>query len=366
MAADEDLVFTLAWDDIDAKALPEDSRQRGTDAFRRAVVHFLQRQYESLSGKATIIVNDSARTVTVRWARKQEGLQSVEETVQSALERGDFGVAVPLLKALLATTPGNPTALYNLGMVYSDQGKLALAEDLLSQAAAADPENARIVVALGVAQARGGDLPTAIKTLERAAKIAPEDAFAHQNLGACLLKEGDAERAENHFRRSLLADPANLRSQFGLAQALETSGRLHDADEVYQAVIKAAGHTPVGEMAKEGRTRIAHALMRQRGGDERPDVVMYCLGALERFDGMTSEEIRKLGQEIAVLGMKGLDINDPATKYRLRSLPGEFSGLHLVSLMYVAFQHIAPGTDVGIDLATEYQTAKKMHRGQRG
>ena len=89
---------------------------------------------------------------------------------------------------------------------------------------------------------------------------------------------------------------------------------------------------------------------------------MYCLGALERFEKMTPEEVQRIGFEIAMLGKSGLDVNNPAPSYRLRTLPGEFSGLHLVSLMYVAFQQIAPGQDVGFDLATEYEMALALRR----
>jgi tetratricopeptide (TPR) repeat protein len=364
MTAGDDLVFSLAWDDIDLATLPDDSRQPGSDAFRRAVTLFLQGQYEPLGGKARIVFNDTERTLTVQWA-KRAGYRSVEEKVQEALGRGDVSVAIPLLKALIAAGLDNPTPLYNLGMVYSDQGRLEEAKALLRQAAALDAENAQIMIAIGVAHARNGDLAAAIATLELATTIDPEDSFAHQNLGACLLKQDDAERAVDHFRKSLRRDPDNLRSRFGLAQSLETLDRLHDADEVYQEIIKAAGHTPVGEWAKEGRTRIAHALLR-KGGDQRPDVLMYCLGALERFEGMPKQEIQAIGQEIAVLGMRGLDINDPSKKYTLRLLPGEFSGLHLVSMMYVAYQQFAPDLDVGINLAAEYAAAKELHDARRG
>jgi Flp pilus assembly protein TadD len=281
------------------------------------------------------------------------------------LARGDIGVAIPLLKALIAAEPDNATLLQNLGMAYSDQGRLQEAKDLLRQAASLDPNNAQIVIAIGVVHARAGDLASAVATLEQAVRIAPEDPFAHQNLGACLLKQDEAQRAEEHFRKSLEADPDNLRSRLGLAQTLESLNRLHDADEVYQQIIKEAGHTPVGVWAKEGRTRIAHALLR-KGGEERPDVLMYCLGALERFDGMSKLEIQAIGQEIAVLGMRGLDINDPSRKYTLRLLPGEFSGLHLVSMMYVAFQQFSPNLDVGIDLAAEYAAAKELYDSRRG
>lgn len=78
MAADADLDFTLAWDDIAPSTLPEDARQPGSEAFRRAVTLFLKEQYESLGGKVTIIFDDTARTLRVHWA-KQASFRSVEE-----------------------------------------------------------------------------------------------------------------------------------------------------------------------------------------------------------------------------------------------------------------------------------------------
>jgi hypothetical protein len=65
--------------------------------------------------------------------------------------------------------------------------------------------------------------------------------------------------------------------------------------------------------------------------------------------------------EITTKGRSGLDTNDPTPKYQLKSLPGDFSGLSLVCCMYVAFQSIAPETDIGFDLAKEYAAAKSMH-----
>jgi hypothetical protein len=53
-----------------------------------------------------------------------------------------------------------------------------------------------------------------------------------------------------------------------------------------------------------------------------------------------------------------LDVNNAHKRYRLNSLPGEFTALHLFCLMYVGFQLVAPGTDVGFDLAEEYAAAR--------
>ncbi len=55
-------------------------------------------------------------------------------------------------------------------------------------------------------------------------------------------------------------------------------------------------------------------------------------------------------------------MNDSAQKYTLQSLPGHFSGLHLLCLMYASFKIIAPSLDAGIDLSKEYEAAQAMHK----
>ncbi len=92
----------------------------------------------------------------------------------------------------------------------------------------------------------------------------------------------------------------------------------------------------------------------------RLDAVMYCLGALEKFEIMPRDEVQQIGFEIALLGTRGIEVNDPAQKYTLRSLDGNFSGLHLVSLQYVAFKIIAPEQNIGFNLEDEYQAAEAL------
>lgn len=75
---------------------------------------------------------------------------------------------------------------------------------------------------------------------------------------------------------------------------------------------------------------------------------------------MPLEEIQKITIEIAMLGTRGLDVNDPAEQYTLRSIPGKFSGLHLLCIEYVGFQKIDPKVDLGFDLSAEYATAEAM------
>ena len=148
---------------------------------------------------------------------------------------------------------------------------------------------------------------------------------------------------------------------FGLAEALVALGRLKEADETYKKVVDLNEYGKIAELAKEARRKMAEQTFKDRGGaTPRPDAVMYCLGALEKYERMSHAEVRKIASEIAMMGRTGLDPNDPSQKYELKSLPGKFSGLHLLCLMYVAFKTFAPEMNIGFDLATEYAAAQAL------
>jgi hypothetical protein len=97
-------------------------------------------------------------------------------------------------------------------------------------------------------------------------------------------------------------------------------------------------------------------------GVERMDAVMYLVGAMDKFEGMPRPELQKIGFEIAMLGKEGFDVNDSRERYQLRSMPGRFSGLHMICLMYAAFKILNPTADIGFDLAKEYALAQDMKR----
>jgi hypothetical protein len=80
------------------------------------------------------------------------------------------------------------------------------------------------------------------------------------------------------------------------------------------------------------------------------------------FDKVGPAETQRISFEIALKGREGLDINNPEKKYTLDSLEGTFTGLQLVSYMYVGFKMIAPERDIGIDLSEEYKTALKLKK----
>jgi Flp pilus assembly protein TadD len=116
-----------------------------------------------------------------------------------------------------------------------------------------------------------------------------------------------------------------------------------------------SGAHAVTSQDKEGTTN--PRLLREKS----TPAVHYCLDALKRYDKMPVEKIREIAFEIGMVGRNGLDYASPDPKYTLKSLPGEqFSGLHLMCLMFAGFKRIAPEHDLGMDLNDPFLTALEM------
>jgi predicted Zn-dependent protease len=276
------------------------------------------------------------------------------------LRKGKVREAIPILWTADQQDANQPAVLYNLGVAYNDVGEYHHAISTLQRLLTLEPDHLHGWIALGVARIRTSELEKAAKALERALEIEPDNLYALRNLAACRLKQGEAGKAVILMERAYRSAPSDIQVLVSYGTALEEAGSTNEADEQYVRAIEIGGSDQWVELAKQRRSAIAQKVLRDRGGELRPDVLMYLSGALEKFEGMPKDQIQRVGVEIAMLGQRGLDINNPEKKYALKSLPGKYSGLHLVSMMYVAFQEISPGTDVGIDFSREYQAAKAM------
>jgi hypothetical protein len=146
-----------------------------------------------------------------------------------------------------------------------------------------------------------------------------------------------------------------------LAQCLAALGREHlpEADRLCADLVGRFPGSPLVREAEALRTRIAQASIRcVDHGELRADVVHYIAGALARFDELGPRRREETALEIALLSEGGLDIADPAPKYALKTLPGAYSGLHLLAIMYAAFRQIDPAIDIGADFLREYEVAR--------
>jgi tetratricopeptide (TPR) repeat protein len=346
----------LALDEFDRNQLPEARRALSGDAFREAVREHFTKEFAGQGGGAEVVV--TADRIIIRWSDSAAAKTLAERGVDF-LKAGDFEKGIAMLRVALQRDPADADALFNLAMALSDQGKLEEAVELLGRLLADHPSHAHGWVALGVAQARMERDEDAVESLTMAVSLNPDDGHVRKNLGAILSRSGSADEALIHLQAAARLLPSEPQCWFNLAATLEEAGKPDEADEAYVKVLALDRNGRMGEMAEQGRSRIAQQAFRGHCGF-RPDAMAYCQAALERFEGMPRAEVQKITFEIAMLGSRGLDVNSPEEQYSLRSIPGKFSGLHLLCIEYVGFQIIDPKVDIGFDLAAEYAVAREV------
>ena len=282
--------------------------------------------------------------------------QAIRKLDQGRLEEGQR-----ILEQLRREDPDNPEVLYNLGMCYSEQGKLESSIELLQTCIEIAPDYINAYAALGFSYARAGQTDKALEILEEARQKDPDNVFVLKNLGSVYGNLGRLNDAIECFEEAVEIQPQSPEILYGLAYAYERAGQSEDADTVYSRIIEIGEPSDLVDLAKDGRRRIGIDQLKAEG--LRPDVVMYCLAALERFEDMSESEVQEVAFEIAMLGQSGLDIHNPEKTYQIESLPGEFTGLQLLSYMYVGFQIVNPSVDLGADLSDEYEAALSMFEG---
>ncbi len=180
------------------------------------------------------------------------------ERAYRCYQAGDSAVAALLCQELLERQPRSAEALYLLGVMALDAGKLEDAGELIGKAASLAPENAVFANALGdvyltlrryaaalacfqqaiarrptydrahnnlgrLLQAQG-DLPAALASFTEAVRLNPHYATAINNLGAVLNALGQLDAAWAHFQRALAIRPDYPEAHFNLGIILQTQG----------------------------------------------------------------------------------------------------------------------------------------------
>ena len=206
----------------------------------------------------------------------------------------------------------------------------------------------------------------ALEAFEKAVEADPNDGYTRPNLGGMLIRFKRIDEAVLHLRKALDLLPDDPQAIFGLATALEevgTDAAADEADALYLCFIHEHPNSPTVEQAEKARTAFAHKRLKSSAvGGFRPDVMMYVAGALQTFKKVGAQKRQMIALEIAMLGRTGPEINDPDAKYTLKALPGKFSGLHLLAIMYAAFRQIDPIMDTGADFSAEYEAALNLQK----
>jgi len=353
--------FKIPLHRFDTNLLPADARQIGTEAFKTAVLMHFAAEYAAQGQTALVTVDDQDITVMAFPAEA-----SALDFVLPMLKAGKIVEAVPYLESLTKSAPANAAVLYNLGISYSELGQYDEAIIRLKRAVQLDPGHAHAWVGIGNAYHRMRKPEPALEAFEKAVEADPNDGYTRRNLGGMLIGFKRIDEAIVHLRKAIDLLPDDPQAIFGLATALEqtgTEGADEEADALYLRFINEHPNSPMVEQAEKARTAFAHKRLKSSAvGGFRPDVMMYVAGALQTFKKLGEKKRQMIALEIAMLGRSGLDINDPADKYTLKALPGKFSGLHLLAIMYTAFRQIDPTMNTGADFSAEYQAALEMQQ----
>ena len=127
--------------------------------------------------------------------------------------------------------PTSSVPILNQGIALLYLRKLPEAEQKLKQAAAIDPDNVRIWYSLGLTHFTGDNPTQAVEDFKHAIKIDPDNADSHYYLGTLYLNLKEYDQAVSEFETALRLNPLHASAQFGLASALQRSGKVADARE---------------------------------------------------------------------------------------------------------------------------------------
>ncbi|HSH40503.1 MAG TPA: tetratricopeptide repeat protein [Arenicellales bacterium] len=231
---------------------------------------------------------------------------------------GALEQAAACYRSVLAAEPGNPDALYLLGLVAYRRGSIAEALDLASRAIGADPghalahaslaqmlqdrgdderaaahyqraavlrpDNADFHNGLGLSLARLGRLQPAIAALRRAVTLRPDMAGAYNNLGNIQRLSGDLEGAVESYRRCLVLDPESAEAHNNLGvlyhqqqRLVEARRELEDAITIRSAYAEA--HSNLGAVLNDAGDTEGALLEFHNAMDLKPSCVEACINA---------------------------------------------------------------------------------------
>jgi Flp pilus assembly protein TadD len=355
------LSFDFRLAEFDLSLLPVHPEMlKGNEAMMRSTLQeHLRVLFERVPGEWRITHHENH--LSVIWLPEtSQDMDSLMDRVIGLIHQRAFGQAETILRTLFSRYPDDRRVLFNLGIMLCEQGRLQEAREVLIRLTRTAPDFANGWNALGVALSREGKRKDASSAFQKSLGLDPENGYTLRNLGA-LMGRKDPQEALRYLKRAAKLLPSDQPAQYTYGKCLMDIGSLADADPVLKKAIALNEHSEIADLCREARIKIARRNLKAavpRG--LRTDVVVFCLAALETFKEVGRERTQAVAFEIASLGSSGLNIKDRTSRFRLRSLPGEFSALQLVVYMVVGLKKVAPRTDPGIDFSKEYAFALAM------
>ena len=161
-------------------------------------------------------------------------------------ERGQFDVAIDVLKEAEQLDPNNAHIFDVYGLVYTMLGEQQKADSSFRHALSLAPNDPDIRANWGAFLCASGHERDSIPEFEAAVRDplykTPEIALI--NAGKCTLSLGDSKRADEYFRRALVASPSNAIASYQLALLAYRETRVQDARTWLRPAVQAAAPRP--------------------------------------------------------------------------------------------------------------------------
>ena len=158
----------------------------------------------------------------------------------AALTRlGRTGEAAEEAGRIPDTTPGRPDQLLGISKALLDAGQMEKAARLLERVSPGDFTSATALNSLAEAFHLAGRDDRALSALDRADRISPALAATHRNRALLRRASGDLPGAESDLIAALALEPDDWKTRLALARLLALSGRLEEAKESCDLVLKA-------------------------------------------------------------------------------------------------------------------------------
>ena len=140
------------------------------------------------------------------------------------------------LRTALASNPFDLSARQTLVRLQADTGRIGDAQALLTEGRRLHPDQPGLLVAQARLAVDAGDAEGALTMLTSAPAIVHDSAPVNGFIGGLLVQRERYAEALPHYVAALRVEPSNPTWLIGAGMALERTGRLADAQEIYRRV----------------------------------------------------------------------------------------------------------------------------------
>src|SRR5271156_6369336 len=170
----------------------------------------------------------------------------------SLMNRQQFEKALGKFQRACILDPQTDVGCLNSGIAFLNMQRFDEARAILQKSAERDPRNPWAWFNLGLMEKAGGDADAAIADFQKVAVLDPYDADTQYFLGLIYSQQQQYEKAIAAFQRALVLNPFQVSAEFGMAQALQRSGKTAEAKTHFDRFL----HMTSQKLGKAGKLHL--------------------------------------------------------------------------------------------------------------